>query len=201
MKELNEHIVCFLCAGYFIDATTITECLHTCEWGREGRKPDIRCCSRPGPRGASTPALWGRRPQSFCDRPLPGAPLPREARPSGSGSSSPRGCPQLLPPSLIHRLIQGLSDTRACSPDASPLPHLSAEHAQRKERGAPLCHHGHPPAACCCSSSAPLCCPQDSALGPTRQCGGGSSRFLPWHLFHSATAAMLDGATHIPGVL
>ncbi|NWI75341.1 PCGF1 protein, partial [Dryoscopus gambensis] len=29
MKELNEHIVCFLCAGYFIDATTITECLHT----------------------------------------------------------------------------------------------------------------------------------------------------------------------------
>lgn len=36
MKELNEHIVCFLCAGYFIDATTITECLHTCEWGGEG---------------------------------------------------------------------------------------------------------------------------------------------------------------------
>lgn len=31
MKELNEHIVCCLCAGYFIDATTITECLHTCE--------------------------------------------------------------------------------------------------------------------------------------------------------------------------
>uniref|UniRef100_A0A8B9T6W1 Polycomb group RING finger protein 1 n=1 Tax=Anas platyrhynchos TaxID=8839 RepID=A0A8B9T6W1_ANAPL len=29
MKELNEHIVCCLCAGYFIDATTITECLHT----------------------------------------------------------------------------------------------------------------------------------------------------------------------------
>ncbi|KAG7255886.1 hypothetical protein CRUP_038629 [Coryphaenoides rupestris] len=29
IKELNEHIVCYLCAGYFIDATTITECLHT----------------------------------------------------------------------------------------------------------------------------------------------------------------------------
>lgn len=39
MKELNEHIVCFLCAGYFIDATTITECLHTCEWGRGSRRP------------------------------------------------------------------------------------------------------------------------------------------------------------------
>lgn len=29
IKELNEQIVCYLCAGYFIDATTITECLHT----------------------------------------------------------------------------------------------------------------------------------------------------------------------------
>uniref|UniRef100_A0A8C5PYK6 Polycomb group RING finger protein 1 n=1 Tax=Leptobrachium leishanense TaxID=445787 RepID=A0A8C5PYK6_9ANUR len=29
IKELNEHIVCYLCAGYFVDATTITECLHT----------------------------------------------------------------------------------------------------------------------------------------------------------------------------
>ena len=36
MKELNEHIVCCLCAGYFIDATTITECLHTCESPRGG---------------------------------------------------------------------------------------------------------------------------------------------------------------------
>lgn len=32
IKDLNEHIVCYLCAGYFIDATTITECLHTCEF-------------------------------------------------------------------------------------------------------------------------------------------------------------------------
>lgn len=30
IKDLNEHIVCCLCAGYFVDATTITECLHTC---------------------------------------------------------------------------------------------------------------------------------------------------------------------------
>lgn len=27
--SINPHIVCSLCAGYFIDATTITECLHT----------------------------------------------------------------------------------------------------------------------------------------------------------------------------
>lgn len=32
IKDLNEHIVCCLCAGYFVDATTITECLHTCEF-------------------------------------------------------------------------------------------------------------------------------------------------------------------------
>ncbi|XP_022111209.1 polycomb group RING finger protein 1-like, partial [Acanthaster planci] len=29
IKDLNQNIVCILCAGYFIDATTITECLHT----------------------------------------------------------------------------------------------------------------------------------------------------------------------------
>lgn len=34
IKDLNEHIVCYLCAGYFIDATTITECLHTCEFNQ-----------------------------------------------------------------------------------------------------------------------------------------------------------------------
>lgn len=29
IRDLNPHIVCALCAGYFIDATTITECSHT----------------------------------------------------------------------------------------------------------------------------------------------------------------------------
>ncbi|ESO95036.1 hypothetical protein LOTGIDRAFT_117541, partial [Lottia gigantea] len=29
IRDVNPHIVCSLCAGYFIDATTITECLHT----------------------------------------------------------------------------------------------------------------------------------------------------------------------------
>ncbi|XP_071827081.1 polycomb group RING finger protein 1-like [Apostichopus japonicus] len=29
IRELNQHVVCILCAGYFIDATTIIECLHT----------------------------------------------------------------------------------------------------------------------------------------------------------------------------
>lgn len=33
MRDINQHITCSLCAGYLIDATTITECLHTCEWG------------------------------------------------------------------------------------------------------------------------------------------------------------------------
>lgn len=38
IKDLNEHIVCYLCAGYFIDATTITECLHTCEFKQRWTK-------------------------------------------------------------------------------------------------------------------------------------------------------------------
>jgi len=32
IRELNTHIVCALCAGYFIDATTISECSHTCKF-------------------------------------------------------------------------------------------------------------------------------------------------------------------------
>ena len=31
IRKLNPHIVCALCAGYFIDATTISECSHTCK--------------------------------------------------------------------------------------------------------------------------------------------------------------------------
>lgn len=31
ISELNEHITCKLCAGYLIDATMVTECLHTCK--------------------------------------------------------------------------------------------------------------------------------------------------------------------------
>uniref|UniRef100_H2ZXP6 Polycomb group ring finger 3 n=1 Tax=Latimeria chalumnae TaxID=7897 RepID=H2ZXP6_LATCH len=28
--DINAHITCRLCNGYLIDATTVTECLHTC---------------------------------------------------------------------------------------------------------------------------------------------------------------------------
>lgn len=31
MRDINQHVTCKLCAGYLIDATTITECLHTCK--------------------------------------------------------------------------------------------------------------------------------------------------------------------------
>ncbi|EDO37126.1 predicted protein, partial [Nematostella vectensis] len=29
IRDVNPHIVCSLCAGYFVEATTVTECLHT----------------------------------------------------------------------------------------------------------------------------------------------------------------------------
>ena len=32
LKSLNPHISCKICKGYLIDATTVTECLHTCEY-------------------------------------------------------------------------------------------------------------------------------------------------------------------------
>lgn len=31
ITELNPHLMCVLCGGYFIDATTIIECLHSCK--------------------------------------------------------------------------------------------------------------------------------------------------------------------------
>jgi len=31
LVDLNNHLVCVLCGGYLIDATTIIECLHSCE--------------------------------------------------------------------------------------------------------------------------------------------------------------------------
>ena len=32
LKTLNPYITCLLCRGYLIEATTITECLHTCKY-------------------------------------------------------------------------------------------------------------------------------------------------------------------------
>lgn len=31
LRNVNDFIVCKLCAGYFVNATTIMECLHTCK--------------------------------------------------------------------------------------------------------------------------------------------------------------------------
>ena len=30
LRQLNPHLLCALCGGYYIDATTIIECLHSC---------------------------------------------------------------------------------------------------------------------------------------------------------------------------
>ena len=32
ITELNPHLLCVLCGGYYIDATAIVECLHSCEY-------------------------------------------------------------------------------------------------------------------------------------------------------------------------
>lgn len=31
LRILNNYITCRICRGYLIDATTVTECLHTCK--------------------------------------------------------------------------------------------------------------------------------------------------------------------------
>ena len=32
IQDLNSHILCVLCGGYLVDATTIVECLHSCKY-------------------------------------------------------------------------------------------------------------------------------------------------------------------------
>ena len=32
LKDLNPHVICPLCRGYFIDPVTIMECLHSCKY-------------------------------------------------------------------------------------------------------------------------------------------------------------------------
>ena len=50
IRDLNPHVVCSLCAGYFVDATTIAECLHTCKCESclggvgGGIRPQHSCC-------------------------------------------------------------------------------------------------------------------------------------------------------------
>lgn len=34
LTTINEHFQCGICYGYITDATTITECLHSCKWER-----------------------------------------------------------------------------------------------------------------------------------------------------------------------
>lgn len=48
--------MCALCGGYFIDATTIVECLHSCKWW--GHSPKEPLCSLTAVQGRrKTP--WG----------------------------------------------------------------------------------------------------------------------------------------------
>jgi hypothetical protein len=41
---LNEHLICSLCMGYFRDAQSVTECLHTCTCFKCDRSMRV-CCS------------------------------------------------------------------------------------------------------------------------------------------------------------
>lgn len=42
LKTVNPHITCTLCKGYLVEATTITECLHTCKCSLDTRPMSIR---------------------------------------------------------------------------------------------------------------------------------------------------------------
>ena len=65
ITELNPHLMCALCGGYFIDATTIVECLHSCEC--PGPPRCAQGCPEPWegrPRRAETPSSAQTHPAS-----------------------------------------------------------------------------------------------------------------------------------------
>lgn len=35
LTDVNPHLVCVLCHGYFVDATSIVECLHSCKFAHD----------------------------------------------------------------------------------------------------------------------------------------------------------------------
>ena len=37
LNDLNIYLCCKLCCGYLVDATTITECLHSCKYVKRRR--------------------------------------------------------------------------------------------------------------------------------------------------------------------
>lgn len=47
LRSINSHITCEICKGYFIDATTVTECLHTCKWEVENPPSGLLQLIRP----------------------------------------------------------------------------------------------------------------------------------------------------------
>ena len=32
LGDIGSHVTCGLCRGYLIDAQTVTDCVHSCEW-------------------------------------------------------------------------------------------------------------------------------------------------------------------------
>lgn len=60
ITELNPHLMCALCGGYFIDATTIVECLHSCECpGHPGVLREGGCATPRPSRSAQTHPVSG----------------------------------------------------------------------------------------------------------------------------------------------
>ena len=42
LQQLNPHIMCVLCGGYLVDATTIIECLHSCKCTLVFRQDELK---------------------------------------------------------------------------------------------------------------------------------------------------------------
>uniref|UniRef100_A0A2K5ZEG5 Polycomb group ring finger 3 n=1 Tax=Mandrillus leucophaeus TaxID=9568 RepID=A0A2K5ZEG5_MANLE len=68
--DINAHITCRLCSGYLIDATTVTECLHTCACPTRATQggralPSSQAPTKAGPRTRGREDLEDKSEKSF----------------------------------------------------------------------------------------------------------------------------------------
>lgn len=85
ITELNPHLMCVLCGGYFIDATTIIECLHSCKYDRA-----LRVFHPPLP---SFPDILGTHTKKKKILPSPNPPRGSGPTPSSSPTRGEVGVP------------------------------------------------------------------------------------------------------------
>lgn len=133
ITELNPHLMCALCGGYFIDATTIVECLHSCECpGHPGGAREGVCAApRPSRAPQTHPAPVGAAGSWMGpDWVLAAVGVKALLRAGNRGSNPSSVCPSICSHQLSPHSLQNLH--RSLPGDEQVLPHVRCPSAQNQ---------------------------------------------------------------------